>query len=542
MTILVVINKRKTSNYNRIRVKFIAFFLIGLLSLFICPCCHIPFATALLAVPPIPTVGAISATIGGIKVINMKQPLPFIQCSSYPPAAAAAVAVALCNSIDSHVDHCKDEDEQPQLQQQQPLSAAAAAVAADTAAYTTATAAILDTSTLVLLEHVNLNVPEHTYMVPFYYHVLGMGLDKRRASNMVLGKGTLWANCGSSQFHLPYGESAQVVPGMIGLLYHTLEPLKQRLQQYDSKERVKPFQTYTLEDDPRGTTTTASTNIKLQRIKIVDLFGNKFLCRLDITQQQQIQSQDLFQICQPQPNLSLQDIMDKTTQEQDILKQFILDTNKNHQQETPSRTVYQSECKGIDFVEIHVPQGTAEKIAEFYDCIFDANVSVLDVPTTWTTKMSAVPTTSMNNFKNNNDNKNHEQPTTTTTTLKVAIIAFGNIDTMGRSSQSLIFREVSNQDPDIQLKLKPYDGYHIALYVGSNAADFEQVFHNCQDAGIVWVNPRFSDAAMTLTGARTWKQFRFKDILDLKTGQVLIQLEHEVRSIEHEAFPGFIHI
>jgi hypothetical protein len=42
----------------------------------------------------------------------------------------------------------------------------------------------------------------------------------------------------------------------------------------------------------------------------------------------------------------------------------------------------------------------------------------------------------------------------------------------------------------------------------------------------------------TLQGARECKQFRFKDILDMKTGQKIFELEHEMRSIEHEAWPG----
>jgi hypothetical protein len=57
-------------------------------------------------------------------------------------------------------------------------------------------------------------------------------------------------------------------------------------------------------------------------------------------------------------------------------------------------------------------------------------------------------------------------------------------------------------------------------------------------AGVVWVNPRFSDDATTLQKAREWKQFRMKDIVDLNTGNVIMELEHEVRSIEHGAWPG----
>lgn len=355
---------------------------------------------------------------------------------------------------------------------------------------------IVDTSTLVLLEHININVPEHTFIVPFYYHLLGMGLDKRRAHNIALGKGTLWANCGASQFHLPYGETAQVVPGMIGLRYDSLEPLKQRLAQYDttlsaSSDIRKPFRSYTLEDDPRGQ--------GWQRIKIVDLYGNIFLCRQHTPRGTDQVSDSILDIFSHQPNLKLHDLDDKSPSERHLLQPYT-----RHEE---------SECKGIDFLQVNVPEGTADKIAEFYDCIFDATVSVLDNP-----------------------NHTHDSQST----LKIAVVAFGKIDSMGRSSQSLIFQEISNVDPERSTKLKPYDGYHIALYVGSNAADFEQAFQNSQDAGIVWVNPRFSDQAMTLTGARTWKQFRFKHILDLETGQVLFQMEHEVRSVEHEAWPGTV--
>jgi hypothetical protein len=41
-----------------------------------------------------------------------------------------------------------------------------------------------------------------------------------------------------------------------------------------------------------------------------------------------------------------------------------------------------------------------------------------------------------------------------------------------------------------------------------------------------------------LQGAIEWKQFRFKDIIDIETGQKIFELEHEMRSIEHEAWPG----
>lgn len=45
---------------------------------------------------------------------------------------------------------------------------------------------------LTLLEHVNLNIPEHKYALPFYFDILGFGLDPRRSQNVVKGSGTVW--------------------------------------------------------------------------------------------------------------------------------------------------------------------------------------------------------------------------------------------------------------------------------------------------------------------------------------------------------------
>lgn len=47
-------------------------------------------------------------------------------------------------------------------------------------------------TSLTLLEHLNLNIPEHKYAIPFYLDILGFGLDPRRAQNVVKGSGTVW--------------------------------------------------------------------------------------------------------------------------------------------------------------------------------------------------------------------------------------------------------------------------------------------------------------------------------------------------------------
>ena len=69
----------------------------------------------------------------------------------------------------------------------------------------------------------------------------------------------------------------------------------------------------------------------------------------------------------------------------------------------------------------------------------------------------------------------------------------------------------------------------------------------------MWVNTRFSDDADTLPKAvERWRQFRFRDIVDpalLDGGartaaadgaprdDAVFRIEHEVRSLEHEACP-----
>ena len=156
----------------------------------------------------------------------------------------------------------------------------------------------------------------------------------------------------------------------------------------------------------------------------------------------------------------------------------------------------ESECLGINYVEFLCPMNSANKIALFYESVFDATTSCIDLGDS-----------------------------------KIAIIAFGSVDEMGRTEQSLLFRETNEVIP-------PYDGHHIAFYVGSSAADFDFCYKNAELANLVWVNPRFSDKADSLQGARNWKQFRMKDIVDMETGDVIMELEHEVRSVEHESWLG----
>lgn len=344
---------------------------------------------------------------------------------------------------------------------------------------------LIDKSTLTLLEHINLNVPNHDYILDFYLDILGMGLDPRRAGSVAKGEGVVWMNCGATQFHLPCEDVAQVVPGSIGLWYEDLTGLKERLSRYDGdsslEENGKPFESYSIGVDERT---------KREHVRIVDRYGNIFYCRQSLSPT--YDDKELIRTIR-QPLLTSTDIVNREEYQSSIPQRFGMNDD-----------LQESECRGISYIEFHVPRNTAARIAEFYDCVFDAPTNVFTVP---------------------ND------PTSTGTTT-IAIVGFGSLNPeTGQTSQSLIFRESDCPIPS-------YDGHHIALYVGENEADYEAAFKRILDAGVVWVNPRFSDKVTTLTSAKKLKQFRFKDILDLKTGKKLFELEHEIRSICHSSWPG----
>src|SRR5262249_25336670 len=78
--------------------------------------------------------------------------------------------------------------------------------------------------------------------------------------------------------------------------------------------------------------------------------------------------------------------------------------------------------------------------------------------------------------------------------------------------QSLLFRETSEE-------IRPYDGYHIAVYV----TDFGGSHAKLNERGIVSQesNPY---------------QYRFQEIVDPESGKLLYEIEHEVRSFTHPMY------
>jgi hypothetical protein len=81
-----------------------------------------------------------------------------------------------------------------------------------------------DVGNIVLLEHVNLQVPDQGLATIFY--ILGLGLTRDPYFN--IGVRNMWANAGEQQFHLPV-RPVQVIHGHVGIVVPDLDSLKERL-------------------------------------------------------------------------------------------------------------------------------------------------------------------------------------------------------------------------------------------------------------------------------------------------------------------------
>jgi hypothetical protein len=83
-----------------------------------------------------------------------------------------------------------------------------------------------DIGNIVLLEHVNVEIPDQAKATLFY--VIGLGFTRDPYINV--GLGNMWINVGEQQFHLPTRTQQQVIPGIIGLVVPDLDLLKSRLE------------------------------------------------------------------------------------------------------------------------------------------------------------------------------------------------------------------------------------------------------------------------------------------------------------------------
>lgn len=336
---------------------------------------------------------------------------------------------------------------------------------------------IVDRSTLTLLEHINFNIPSHEFAIPFYYDILGCGFDPRMADNLEnpADGSAIWANCGASQFHLCYNGTEPTLQGRIGLRYDSLDELQNRVQEHEQS---------TNKDNRCFQTYTIGKDTRgNKQIILIDRYDNEFVCQIVqaplATAPASLKQPIVAPVDCYIPSLNMPG--SESAEWEKIVSRFGKEA---------------TDCRGVTFVEMDCPRGRAEDIATFYESVFDATTFVVPI-------------------------QEH----------KIAMIAFGNINEEGRADQYLLFRETY----DSNMK---NTGHHIAMYVGEDHADFQQAYKYAEMAGIIWINPRFANKVDSLSTSKQEMQFRFKDIVDLRNGKTIMELEHEIRSSEHKSYPG----
>lgn len=114
-----------------------------------------------------------------------------------------------------------------------------------------------DIGSIVLLEHVNVQIPDQALATLFY--VVGLGFTRDPYLNV--GLQNMWANVGEQQFHLPTG-NAQVVRGHIGIVVPELNLLKSRLQAVEERLSSTKF----------------SWSREKEYVALICPWGNRFRC------------------------------------------------------------------------------------------------------------------------------------------------------------------------------------------------------------------------------------------------------------------------
>jgi hypothetical protein len=87
-----------------------------------------------------------------------------------------------------------------------------------------------DVGNILMMEHVNVTIPDQTLALQFYISGLGFTRDPY----MMVGPENMWVNVGDQQFHLPTREP-QVLRGHVGVVVPDCEALQRRLTRLQPK-------------------------------------------------------------------------------------------------------------------------------------------------------------------------------------------------------------------------------------------------------------------------------------------------------------------
>ena len=366
---------------------------------------------------------------------------------------------------------------------------------------------------MLYLEHVNINSgPWNANLETFYFAALGFQRDPRTADTFEKFRvcngsttGLTWANIGLQQFHLPW-DDIQVLRGVIGLVYPSLEILAPRLRANGVGFEVNQFYS----KDSNGSDELISETI----FDLVCPVGNRI--RIHEYTGTASYSQSVPVWFGPDVDIPIVRTAD------DINNVSISDDLS-----MPGTTDYyglSSNCKlpgglsiglGISYVDFNVPGNTAYSICEFYSHFFGVQTSVEQL--ICRESKLCVPVNRSSEFPDLHHHADADDIRLRCTVL-VGI------------SQHLHFTEISTSNNQIP----SYDGHHIAIYV----SNFDMIYNRFvigynANSSLLWNNPRFMrTATYSLQDAIKHSEFRVKDIVDINTGEVLYELEHEIRFVK----------
>ena len=141
---------------------------------------------------------------------------------------------------------------------------------------------------------------------------------------------------------------------------------------------------------------------------------------------------------------------------------------------------------GLRYVEVACPLGTINAIAEFYETLLGCTV-----------KRSRV------------------------NEIEAATVSVG-------PGVHMTFVEHSNLTNNNLEKMK---GVHACIYI----SNFQTMYNALKERNLIWTNPRFThlDSCDTWEEACASRTFRFKDILNVETGEKILEFEHETRPMMH---------
>ncbi len=142
----------------------------------------------------------------------------------------------------------------------------------------------------------------------------------------------------------------------------------------------------------------------------------------------------------------------------------------------PSHQLLGSSALGMAYIEFDVPLGTLQHIGAFYSAVIGAAVVLGSSPSLF--------------------------PGDCASGSSARVLC-------GRH-QALVFRETT-------LPLPEYDGYHVMLTL----SDFPAIYR------------RLADMQLITRGSVQEEEYRFTDIVNPADGSVLLQVEHECRSMQH---------